>query len=64
MNYDKLTTEALKYYKNKACKMAGNVCGKCEALYEHGDGKFCCFDTVIRFIEYANKKGLINETMG
>ncbi len=55
MKCKKSTTEVLEYYKSNACKMAGNICGNCEALYEYDDGKYCCFDTVIRFIEYANK---------
>lgn len=30
-------------------------CSKCEAMYEYGDGKYCCFDNVMRFIKYVNK---------
>lgn len=62
MKYNKLITEVANY-KKQACKMIGNCCGKCEAMFEHGDGKYCCFDNVIRFIEYANKRGLIDETL-
>ncbi len=43
------------HYKNKACSLANHRCEQCEAMYEYGDGKYCCFDTVIRFIEYTNK---------
>ena len=49
------TREKVRYYKSKACLLANNCCEKCEAMYKYGDGKYCCFDNVIRFIEYVNK---------
>lgn len=54
MKYNKLITEVANY-KKQACKMIGNCCSKCEAMYEYGDGKYCCFDNVMRFIKYVNK---------
>ena len=45
----------VRYYKSKACLLANNCCEKCEAMYKYGNGKYCCFDNVIRFIEYVNK---------
>ena len=45
----------VRYYKSKACLLANNCCEKCEAMYEYKDGKYCCFDNVMRFIEYVNK---------
>ena len=50
-----LTIGSIEYYKNKACVMVQGNCDKCEAAYKQCDKKWCCFDTVIRFIEYANK---------
>ena len=53
-NYE-LTVEAIERYKDKACEFANNCCAVCEALYGHGGYRWCCFDTVARFVEYANK---------
>lgn len=50
-----LTIANIAYYKNKACGLIGNNCDKCEATYKACDQQWCCFDTVVRFIEYANK---------
>ena len=44
------TIDTIKSYKNKACELAKDNCERCEAQQEY----YCCFDTVIRFIEYAN----------
>ena len=49
-----LTIGTIEHYKNKACELVENDCSKCEARYE-ACGRPCCFDTTIRFIEYANK---------
>lgn len=49
-----LTIGTIEFYKNKACELVGNDCSKCEAMYEHSNQQWCCFDTTIRFIEYAN----------
>lgn len=49
-----LTIGTIKHYKDKACELIGNDCTKCEAMYVCNN-QWCCFDTVIRFIEYANK---------
>ena len=50
-----LTIGTIEHYKNKACELIGNDCTKCEANYVCNNNQWCCFDTVIRFIEYANK---------
>ena len=50
-----LTIGSIYNYKIKACELAGNNCDKCEAKYECCGRPWCCFNTVIRFIEYANK---------
>lgn len=39
-------------FKKRACEYAGQKCEKCEAAYEHNDKTYCCFDTVIRFMDY------------
>ena len=49
-----LTIDAVKYYKDKACKLAGCDCDKCEGSFCYLGKQYCQFDTVIRFIEYAN----------
>lgn len=49
------TTGIIEHYKNKACEFIRSNCDKCEAMYEHCDKQWCCFDTVIRFIKYVNK---------
>ena len=57
-NY-KLTVEAIEHYKDKACEFAGsNYCDKCEAAFMYYGKQYCCFDTVARFVEYANKHKL------
>lgn len=43
-------------YKNKACEIASNNCNKCEAMYKYNSKYYCCFDTVIRFIEWYDKE--------
>lgn len=53
------TMEAVVNYKIKACEITGNNCDKCEALHEYHGEQYCAFDTVVRFIEYANKHRLI-----
>lgn len=53
-----LTIETIKHYKSKACEMVRDNCDNCEALHECNNRHWCSFDTVIRFIEYANKHGL------
>ena len=45
---------AIKSYKNKACEIINNNCKKCEAQQEYNGNYYCCFDTIIRFIEYVN----------
>ena len=55
MNDYELTIETIKYYKDKACELIKHNCDKCEAAYEHGGKKWCCFDTTVRFIEWDNK---------
>ena len=56
-NY-KLTAEAIEHYKDKACEFANNRCAVCEALYGYNGNRWCCFDTVARFVEYANKHNI------
>lgn len=53
-----LTIRTIEHYKNKACEFIGSNCDKCEAMYEHCDKQWCCFDTVIRFIRYENEYGV------
>lgn len=53
-----LTMGAIIDYKIKACKMVKSDCSKCEALHECNGKQWCSFDTVNRFIEYANKHRL------
>lgn len=48
------TIDTIESYKDKACKLAKNRCDKCEAQQEYNGNLWCCFDTTIRFIEYAN----------
>ena len=50
-----LTIETIKHYKNKACEIARNNCDNCEAMYVYCDKQWCCFDTVVRFVEWDNK---------
>lgn len=50
-----LTIAAIQDYKNRACGMIRSNCDKCEALHECVGKQYCAFDTVVRFIEYANK---------
>ena len=50
-----ITIRTIEYYKNKACELVDSDCSKCEARYEACGEPWCCFDTTIRFIEYANK---------
>lgn len=50
-----LTIGAIEHDKNKACELIGNNCDKCEAMYVRCDKQWCCFDTVIEFIEWDNK---------
>jgi hypothetical protein len=50
-----LTIGTIEYYKNKACEVICGNCDKCEAMYKYRDNQCCCFDTVIRFIEWDNK---------
>ena len=47
--------EAVKLYKHKACGLVDNNCDKCEAAFMYYDKQFCCFDTVIRFIEWDSE---------
>ncbi len=49
-----LTIATIEYYKNKACELVDGNCDLCQAIHEYDDKKWCCFDTVIRFIEYVN----------
>lgn len=53
------TIDAIESYKNKACEIAKNNCEKCEARQEFNGNYFCCFDTTIRFIKFANNNNLI-----
>lgn len=53
-----LTIGTIEHYKNKACELIKGNCEKCEAMYKYCDKQWCCFDTVNRFIEYANKHGI------
>ena len=53
-----LTIGAIIDYKIKACKIVKSNCSKCEALHEYHGKQYCAFDTVVRFIEYANKHRL------
>lgn len=50
-----LTMGIIENYKKKACEYAKVKCDFCEAMYEHADKQFCCFDTVNRFIKWNNK---------
>ena len=50
-----LTIGTIENYKIKACELVENDCSKCEAKYEACGRPWCCFDTTIRFIKYANK---------
>ena len=43
---------------NKACELISDRCDRCEALHECNNSHWCSFDTVIRFIEYANKHNI------
>lgn len=56
-NYE-LTAEAIEDYKDKACEFILDNCDRCEAAYMYNGEQYCCFDTVIRFVEYADKHGL------
>lgn len=56
-NYE-LTIETIEDYKDNACWIIRDDCDKCDAMYECNGNRFCCFDTVIRFVEYANKHEL------
>ena len=56
-----LTMGTIKYYKNKACEVVKNKCDKCEASQEYNGKLWCAFDTVNRFIEYANKHRLLRK---
>ena len=56
-----LTMRTIKYYKNKACEVARHKCDKCEAAQEYNGKLWCAFDTVNRFIEYANKHRLLRK---
>ena len=53
-----LIMESIMNYKIKACEFAGNNCSKCEALHECNGKQWCSFDTVNRFIKYANEHRL------
>ena len=46
--------DAIESYKNKACEIINSNCEKCEARQEYNGNYYCCFDTTIRFIKYAN----------
>lgn len=48
------TIDTIESYKNKACEFINGNCEKCEARQECNGKYYCCFDTTIRFIEYAN----------
>lgn len=50
-----LTIETIEYYINEACELTKGNYDKCEAAYEYRGQNCCCFDTVIRFIEWHNK---------
>lgn len=54
-----LTIETIKHYKSKACELIDGKCDKCQAMYKYNDKKWCCFDTVMFFIEWANKYKVI-----
>ena len=55
MNDYELTIASIKYYKDRACDMVDCKCENCEAMYKCCEQQWCCFDTVIRFIEYVNR---------
>ena len=46
--------DAIESYKNKACEIINSNCEKCEARQEYDRDYYCCFNTIIRFIEYVN----------
>ena len=46
--------DAIESYKNKACEIINCNCEKCEARQDYNGNYYCCFDTTIRFIKYAN----------
>ena len=50
-----LTIGTIEHYKSKACELVKDNCNKCEAMYRCKNEYWCCFDTVIRFIEWDNK---------
>ena len=56
-NYE-LTVEHIEHYKSKACDFINGNCDKCEAAYMYYGKQYCCFDTVARFVEYANKHNI------
>ena len=43
--------DAIESYKNKACEIINSNCEKCEARQEYNGDYYCCFNTIIRFIE-------------
>lgn len=52
-----LTIGTIAHYKDKACECVRGNCDRCEAMYKYNDKQWCCFDTVMRFIEWKNKYG-------
>ena len=46
--------DAIESYKNKACEIINSNCEKCEAQQEYNGDYYCCFNTIIRCIEYVN----------
>ena len=46
--------DAIESYKNKACEIINSNCEKCEARQEYNGDYYCCFNTIIRFIEQVN----------
>ena len=50
-----LTIATIAHYRDKACECVRSNCARCEAMYQYKDKICCCFDTVIRFIEWSNQ---------
>lgn len=55
MEDNELTIGTIEQYKFKACGLVDGDCTKCQARYEYNNKNWCCFDTVIFFIKWANE---------
>lgn len=57
-NYE-MEIKVVENYKCKACELVDGNCEKCQAMYKYNDKKYCCFDTTMLFIKWANKYNVI-----